>query len=378
MRGRLERALRRLWFTPQRTRAMRTLDALLAPLAALTGRVAGRQRARIAALPAPAVPLVVIGNLIVGGSGKTPLVAAVVAALAARGWRPGIVASGYGARRSDARLVRAGDSPADAGDEALLLARVTGRPLAAARQRAAAVAALLDAHPEIDVVISDDGLQHAGLARTLEIAVFDRRGVGNGKLLPAGPLREPLAHLAGMDAVVLNAGAAAPSTGQEDPALPAAALTKSARVFRFRVVPHRFVRVDEHAEPLAPAAFRALVHQAPAATGQGERLPAGTGASLTAIAGIAEPRRLFDTLVQLGLPPALRVAPGDHRTLDAAALAALPGRFVVMTTKDAVKCRAWADARCWALEVRAEPESGFIDWLEDELREATRLGLPPA
>jgi tetraacyldisaccharide 4'-kinase len=229
------------------------------------------------------------------------------------------------------------------------------------------VTALLNAHPEIDVVISDDGLQHAALARTLEIAVFDRRGVGNGRLLPAGPLREPLEHLAGMDAIAINGDAPSPLAKQGD-AVP--------RVFRFRVVPHRFVRVDERAEPLGLDAFRELVQQGSPAAGAGT--PSSGGASLTAVAGIGEPQRLFDTLVQLGLPPALRVAPGDHRTLDAATLAALPGRFVVMTTKDAVKCRAWADARCWALEVCAEPEPDFIDWLEDELREATRLGLPPA
>lgn len=369
MRKRLESALRRLWFEAPPTRTTRALRALLAPLAALTKRVAARQRTRIAALPAPKVPLVAIGNLIIGGAGKTPLVGAVAAALAARGWHPGLVASGYGAARRDARLVHGDDCAKDAGDEAVLLARLTGLPLAVGRRRAAAVTALLNAHPEIDVVISDDGLQHAALARTLEIAVFDRRGVGNGRLLPAGPLREPLEHLAGMDAIAINGDAPSPLGEQGDGA---------PRVFCFRVVPHQFVRVDERAEPLGLDAFRELVQQSSSDAGAGPASSSGAGASLTAVAGIGEPQRLFDTLVQLGLPPALRVAPGDHRTLDASTLAALPGRFVVMTTKDAVKCRVWADARCWALEVCAEPEPDFIDWLEDELREATRLGLPPA
>ncbi|MFP5405041.1 MAG: tetraacyldisaccharide 4'-kinase, partial [Gammaproteobacteria bacterium] len=309
---------------------------------------------------------------------------AVVAALAARGWRPGVVASGYGAQRTDARLVNPDDDAQDAGDEALLLAQLTGRPVAAARRRAEAVAALLATHPDVDVIVSDDGLQHAGLARTVEIAVFDRRGIGNGRLLPAGPLREPLAHLAGMDAIAINGddgqalarwrGAALAPVARSAGAAPG----KLPPVFRFDVVPLRFLRVDGHGDPLAPEEFRALVQRSPAPEGSAASPPRCAPVSLTAVAGIGEPQRLFDTLAHLGLPPALRVAPGDHRALDAATLVALPGRFVVMTTKDAVKCRAFADSRCWALEVSAQPEPGFIDWLEHELREATRRGLPPA
>src|SRR5690606_21092317 len=150
---------------------------LLAPLAWLTGRVARRQRARIEALPPPPIPVVVIGNLVVGGAGKTPLVTALVDALAARGWQPGILASGYGADRQDARLVTADDDARQAGDEALLLARLTGRPTAVARSRAEALALLTATHPEVDVVLADDGLQHAGLPRCLEVAVFDGRGI---------------------------------------------------------------------------------------------------------------------------------------------------------------------------------------------------------
>lgn len=352
IRQRLEPALRRLWFGPP-NRIIRTLGLLLAPLSLLTARVASGQRARIAALSAPTVPVVVIGNLVTGGAGKTPLVACAVQALASRGWRPGILASGYGARRTDARLVGADDDPIESGDEPVLLAQLTGRPVAAGRRRADALAALLTAHPEIDVVVSDDGLQHAALPRTLEIAVFDRRGAGNGRLLPAGPLREPLAHLAGMDAIAVN--------GSEPPAQVTAA-AGPLPVFRFDIAPHRFVRVDGRADPLSLQAFATLVRAQP---------------GLAAIAGIGEPQRFFDALERLGLPVAQHIAPGDHRTLDASALRGLAARLIVMTTKDAVKCRQWADDRCWALEVRAEPSAAFIDWLDNELREA-KLGRTSA
>ncbi|MCM5572278.1 tetraacyldisaccharide 4'-kinase [Burkholderiaceae bacterium FT117] len=355
IRQRLEAALQRLWFEPAPAAAARAAGLLLAPLSRLVATVAARQRRAIEALPAPPVPVVVVGNLVVGGAGKTPLVAATVAALAARGWTPGIVARGHGARRTEARLVRAGDDAADAGDEPLLLAAQTGRPVAAGRRRAEALALLLQAHPEIDVVVSDDGLQHAGLPRSIEIAVFDARGAGNGRLLPAGPLREPLAHLAGMDAIALN--------GPADP--PAAAPP----AFRFDVVPERFVRVDGRGAPLEPAAFRAAVAAACGAS--------DAPGCLAAVAGIGAPARFFQALEALGLPPGLRVEPGDHQVPGRDALRALRARFVVMTTKDAVKCRAWADDRCWALEASARLDPAFVDWLDNALREAN-LGRTPA
>ncbi|HRO61495.1 MAG TPA: tetraacyldisaccharide 4'-kinase, partial [Burkholderiaceae bacterium] len=255
IRERLEPALRALWFARSPGAAAAVAGTLLAPLSQLTARVAARQRARILALPRPPVPVVVVGNLVVGGAGKTPLVTAIVAALAERGWTPGIIASGYGANREDARLVGPDDPPETAGDEALLLTQLSERPVAAGRQRAEALAALLAAHPEIDVVVSDDGLQHAALPRTLEIAVFDRRGAGNGRLLPSGPLREPLAHLSTMDAIALN-GDEASVPASRSPTPPA---------FRFHVVPYRFVLVDGLGEPLSPAAFRALVEGPPSA-----------------------------------------------------------------------------------------------------------------
>src|SRR5690606_22357268 len=328
LRRHLESLLQRLWYATDPGLALRALRTGLAPLSALTAAVASRRRARLRTLPAPRPPVVVVGNLVAGGAGKTPLVAAIATALAREGLRPGIVASGYGAARSDARLVRAGDDPAQAGDEPLLLAQTTGVPVAAARRRAEAVALLKAAHPELDLVISDDGLQHAGLARSVELVVFDERGAGNGRLLPAGPLRAPLAQAASMDALVLNGDAAAP--------------IPHPRQYRFRV------------EPVAAGEFARRVD----------------GRPLVAVAGTAAPQRFFDALRALGLRPRC-VALGDHATLEPAGLAALAEAFVVMTGKDAVKCAAWADDRCWALEVRAVPEPEFIDWLTETIRGRT-------
>ncbi|RPH65082.1 MAG: tetraacyldisaccharide 4'-kinase [Burkholderiales bacterium] len=341
LRRRLESLLQRLWYADDPGFALRALRAVLSPLAALTGAVARHRRARIRALPAPRPPLLVVGNLVAGGAGKTPLVAALATALAGRGLRPGIVASGYGATRSDARLVRRGDDPAQAGDEPLLLARATGVPVAAARRRAQAVALLHAAHPELDLLISDDGLQHAGLARSIELVVFDERGIGNGRLLPAGPLRAPLAQLASMDAVVLNGDAAAPIAHP--------------RQYRFRIEPLRFVAVDGHAAPIAAPLFAQRVGSQ----------------RLVAVAGTAAPERFFATLRALGLQPRC-IALGDHATLGRDELAAMAAAFVVMTAKDAVKCAAWADDRCWALEVRAVPDPELVNWLIDCLSETIR------
>jgi len=340
LRERLEPSLRTLWYSRAPSRRHRLLRAAMAPLGALTAAVAMRRRDAIRRLSAPRVPIVVAGNFVAGGAGKTPLVVALVDALVQRGWKPGVVASGYGARRRDPRLVGAGDDAIEHGDEPVLLARRTGRPVAAARERAQAVRTLLAAHPQIDVVVSDDGLQHAGLARSIEIAVFDERGAGNGRCLPAGPLRAPLAQAASMDAIALN-GEARPPIAHE-------------RTFRFRIEPTRFVALDGHAAPVPAGEFASLV---------------GPDAAV-AIAGIGAPQRFFDTLRALGLDARAR-ALADHAAIDPELLATIAARWILMTEKDAVKCAAWADARCWFLEVRAIVEPGLADWLTETLHGRT-------
>jgi len=190
MRGRVATTLQRAW------QGRGVLSTVLLPAAWAFGAVASARRSMFARglressrLP---VPVIVVGNLIVGGAGKTPTVLAIVELLRAKGYAPGIVSRGYGRAGSGATLVDPDASAVDVGDEPLLLRRRSGVPVAVGIDRVAAGHALLRAHPEVDVVVSDDGLQHLALERDVEVLVFDERGAGNGRLLPAGPLREPL------------------------------------------------------------------------------------------------------------------------------------------------------------------------------------------
>jgi tetraacyldisaccharide 4'-kinase len=257
-------------------------------------------------------PVIIVGNVTVGGTGKTPLVAWLADRLAARGQRVGVVSRGYGRTGSAARRVGPRDDAAVAGDEPLLLARRTGAAVAVAADRAAAVRLL---EPDCDVIISDDGLQHLALERDAEIAVVDgRRGLGNGWLLPAGPLRESPGRLACVGAVVVN------GAGFD---LPGA--------LRMQVEPIRFVAVQS-GETLPLSAFR--------------------GRRAHAVAAIGHPERFFDTLRGLGIDVDPRPLP-DHATPDPAQLAFDDGAPVLMTEKDAVKCRGFAAPGHWYLEVGA-------------------------
>ncbi len=190
------------------------LARTLWPLSCAFGAVAAARRqwlssGRRRATPLP-VPVIVVGNLIAGGAGKTPSVLALVALLRRHGYTPGIVSRGYGRRSTEVREVWPQDSPEDAGDEPLLLRIRAGVPVVVGRDRADAARHLLRRHPHVDALVSDDGLQHRQLHRDLQLIVFDERGAGNGWLLPAGPLREPLPDPAALDAgirswVVYNA-----------------------------------------------------------------------------------------------------------------------------------------------------------------------------
>ena len=352
-RNRVEQCLLRLWYPPTGRAGHRLLAATLQPLAWLTARVAGRRRsALIAAARRPARPLLVVGNLIAGGTGKTPAVIAIALELTRRGLKVGLLAGGYRARRGGSHLVDA-DGDADLqGDEPVLLARRTGLPVAAGRDRQAALSVLLDRHPQLDLVISDDGLQHAGLPRTVELAVFDGRGAGNGRLLPAGPLREPLEHALAMDGLLLNGAAPAPIAHPH--------------TFRFDVVPDGFRRVREaDAAATVGAVARQPIESGPMIEPAAFARQVG-GQTVLALAGMAEPRRFIDTLTACGLSvEPMRLA--DHARIDPARLARWPGRWIVMTDKDAVKLRHAADDRCWTLSVSARFEPAFFDWLMERL-----------
>jgi tetraacyldisaccharide 4'-kinase len=325
------------WYTP----AMTPLAALLAPLCAPFALVAAIRRAayewgllRVERLP---VPVIVVGNITVGGSGKTPLVVALARALRERGHVPGIVSRGYGRRAGAAGEpleVTAASDPAIAGDEPLLLARA-GFPVVVDADRARAGRALLGANPRCSVVICDDGLQHYRLHRDVEIAVVDsRRGFGNGWRLPAGPLREPRSRLDRVDAVVVL---------EHD----ASAQPPVRNAFAMRLEPQALRRVDA---PGIEAAVSTLA-----------------GVRVHAIAGIADPSRFFAQLARLGMyvtahprPDHHRFAPSDLRFEDEAP--------VVMTEKDAVKCASFADERCWYLPVSAVVDPAFVARVVEKLR----------
>ena len=293
------------------------------------------------------VPVVVVGNITAGGTGKTPLVIAIVDLLRASGRNPGVVSRGYGrVPPTDAdpagvvRVLPGVATPEHFGDEPVLIARRTGVPVYLSPDRPAAARALLAAHPEVDVLVSDDGLQHYALARDVEIAVVDgERRFGNGLPLPAGPLREPVARLATVDAVVVNGG----NTGE----------ISTARQFAMTLGGERFVSFA--GQDLSPEEF----------------VLAARGRRIAAVAGIGNPARFFAHLSRLGVvaerhpfPDHHHFQPGDLR---------LPGaEAVVMTEKDAVKCAAFADARIWFLRVEAVLPPEFGAFLLDRLASRTR------
>lgn len=306
---------------------------VLLPFAILFALAVRIRRAlyRLRVLPSwrPGVPVIVVGNVTVGGTGKTPLVIALVELLRARGWRPGVIARGYGRvppREQDPRgVVRVFPdlaTPEHFGDEPVLIARRCRVPVFISPDRVAAARALLAAEPEANVILCDDGLQHYALGRDVEIAMVDgERRFGNGLPLPAGPLREPVARLDEVDAVVVNGGEIGDLPG--------------ARRFAMHLGRERFISLTT-GEERAPDAFALAVR----------------GRAVAAIAGIGHPQRFFDHLEALGIRASGR-AFADHHAYAARELK-LPGAEVVlMTEKDAVKCAGLADARMWFMRVDA-------------------------
>lgn len=269
------------------------------------------------------VPVIVVGNITVGGTGKTPLVLWLAMFLQQRGFRPGIVSRGYGGSAAVPQAVDPDGDPALTGDEPLLLARKSSCPVWTGRDRAAAGRALLAAHTDCNVIISDDGLQHYRLQRDLEIAVVDGlRLFGNGCLLPAGPLREGLQRLRKVDAVVVNGGEGGVIPGAYGMRL------KGEEFYNLRQ-PERKARVSD---------FRSK--------------------KLHAVAGIGHPRRFFGRLRDLGLDFEAHPFP-DHYTYQPGELDWQDADAVLMTEKDAVKCSAFASDRYWALAVEAEVDRGL-------------------
>lgn len=275
------------------------------------------------------VPVIVVGNLVVGGAGKTPTVIALVHALRAAGWTPGVVSRGHGRRGSGLVDVTMSSAAADVGDEPLLIHRRTGAPLVVGRDRVAAARALRQAHPQVDVIVCDDGLQHHRLARDVQVIVFDARGAGNAMLLPAGPLREPLPAAVPARSVVLYTA--------PQPSTPLPGFTGRRRLADVQLL-EDWQRGGSASDP----GWQAL-----------------RGRPVSAAAGIAQPERFFAMLREQGLAPHPLPLP-DHFAFDT-----LPWNAdtadVVVTEKDAVKLagRELGATRLWVAPLDFEPEPGF-------------------
>lgn len=273
------------------------------------------------------MPVIVVGNVTVGGSGKTPLVAWLVRRLARAGFRPGIVSRGYGRRAGAHPVLVAVDDPAEAvGDEPLLLARRTGVPVCICTDRVRAVTHLLDV-AEVDIVVADDGLQHYRMRRDLEFAVIDgARGLGNGRLLPAGPLREPAARLNEVDCIFVNGG---PVAG-----------------------PDGFVTAGFD---LRPDRARSLADATDC------ELEAFRGRTVWAVAGIGNPERFYAVLAERGIE-AEPVPVSDHGVVSLEALAARRAQPILMTEKDAVKYPAPVTVDAWyvPVELHMTPDAEAI------------------
>lgn len=261
------------------------------------------------------VPVVIVGNLTAGGNGKTPVVIWLVQALQLRGLRVGVVSRGYGGKAESYPLVLNEDTTTrEAGDEPVLIYQRTGAAVAVAPQRRLAVDALVN-DGGVDVIITDDGLQHYALARDIEIVVVDgERRFGNGWWLPAGPMRERAARLKSVTAVITNGGIAQPG---------------------------------ELSMQLVPGLAVNLL--------SGECRPAAQLQNVVAMAGIGHPPRFFNTLRKQGVVTQKEVSFADHQNYSADTLNALitDGQTLLMTEKDAVKARAFATDSWWYLPVDA-------------------------
>lgn len=312
--------LQQRWYEPDAPPAWWTL-----PLAALYGSVTGLRRwlyrrcwLRSVNLP---VPVVVVGNVVAGGAGKTPLTIALVEGLRTRGMKPGVVSRGYGGTAGTPMLLDAQPDPAVVGDEPALIKLRTGAPVAVGADRPGAARLLLD--QGVDLIVADDGLQHYTLARDLEICVVDgKRRFGNGRLLPAGPLREPVSRLREVDFVVCNGGE--PQDGEV---------------------------------PMTLALGDAVSLGEPA---QHRPLSAFAGRSVHGVAGIGHPMRFFEALRAHGVDVVEHAFPDHHRhaVQDLDFGDDLP---VLMTEKDAVKCRAFAKPGWWGVPVTAQLPESFFD-----------------
>lgn len=311
-----QRWLEQRWYSAQ------SAPLLLRPLAAAYAGISALRREKLsfsAQQNRLAAPVIVVGNISVGGTGKTPFVIWLVEQLRQWGFRPGIVSRGYGGHAPAYPFdVTPQTEAAVCGDEPLLLVRRLNVPLMVAPDRLAAARALIAQHA-VDVIVADDGLQHYALPRDLEICVVDGvRGLGNGALLPAGPLREPPSRLRDVDLIVVNGG------GWRSAAAPHADMS---------------LRMDQAVSLLDPVLCKPL--------------PAFAGQRVHALAGIGNPARFFGQLQSFGIEVIPHAFP-DHHAYGATDISFGDDLPVLMTEKDAVKCKTLATAQHWSVPVNAE------------------------
>jgi tetraacyldisaccharide 4'-kinase len=331
MKNRLNNWLQRIWY--QRT----SPPVVLRPLSRLFRYIVRQRRAWYGANPAAAcrlgVPVIVVGNLTVGGTGKTPLVIWLARFLTHAGYRPGIVSRGYGVCLQQPLLVTAGCDAAQAGDEPVLIAQKTACPVCVFPDRTRAGEVLLGAG--CDLIISDDGMQHYRMARNIEIALIDGdRRFGNGACLPGGPLREPVERLESVDLIVCNGGQAQPDE------------------YPMQLIGGMAVNLADETVTKPLTEFR--------------------GEKLLALAAIGNPQRFFNGLREMGLTFAAKALP-DHHAFVAGDVASDDGVTILMTEKDAVKCRKFAHPAMWYVPVDAELPTGFGGKVLDRLKKLLKV-----
>jgi len=325
------------------------VSTVLLPLSWLTALVVWHKRWCHARQPDRVyrgrLPVVVVGNILVGGTGKTPVVMAVIQTLQARGWTPGLVSRGYGTPASAIPRHGVGTlDPAAFGDEPSLIAAQTGVPVAVHPDRAHALQVLQQHYPAVDVVVSDDGLQHLALGRDVEIAVQDRRGCGNGRLLPAGPLREPARRLSTVDFLITQEDA----PGEHAPLSPGMGALHT----RMRLHPATMHHLASDRD-MPFEDWLAHYGDAPA----------------SAVAAIGVPQRFFAMLRGAGVSLDHTVSLADHDDYRHPPFDRLPKAPILITPKDAVKCRHLQDNRLWAVHPQAVfSDPTWLDVLEGRLR----------
>jgi tetraacyldisaccharide 4'-kinase len=278
------------------------------------------------------VPVWVIGNLTVGGTGKTPVVIALAAWLKTQGYQPGIISRGYGGSKSGATpvLVPLQGNPQHFGDEPVLIREKTNCPVVICSKRKDAIEFLRKRQQEVDIILSDDGLQHLGFVQDLRLVIIDEAlGFGNQHMLPLGPLREPISRLNTMDYILYRSQQSTSSQNQ----------------YRFALQGHKIYQLHDPERTLTP---EDLKHK-----------------TLHAVAGIGHPQHFFNTLANLGYTYVPHAFP-DHHRFTAEDLSFGQDARIIMTEKDAIKCKSLRHTGCWVLSVDAILPQALLDALQKE------------